>query len=140
MSNYNQLKDVLNEIFELNKADLDFGIYRIMNQKRKQVNEFIEKQLPQDIKQALSETQSSDKTEIENELKTLKKNLDDAGIVAEESPKYKTLKERLSGLENSEVLEQEVFSHLANFFKRYYKDGDFISMRRYKKDVYAIPY
>ena len=80
MSNYNQLKDVLNDIFELNKADLDFGIYRIMNQKRKQVNEFIEKQLPEGIKTALSETQSSDKTEIENELKTLKKNLDDAGI------------------------------------------------------------
>jgi len=140
MSYYNQLKDVLNDIFELNKADLDFGIYRIMNQKRKQVNEFIEKQLPEDIKQAFSETQSSDKTEIENDLKTLKKNLDDAGMVAEESPKYKILKERLSGLENSERLEQEVFSHLANFFKRYYKDGDFISMRRYKKDVYAIPY
>jgi len=140
MSYYNQLKDVLNDIFELNKADLDFGIYRIMNQKRRQVNEFIEKQLPEDIKQAFSETQSSDKTEIENDLKTLKKNLDDAGMVAEESPKYKILKERLSGLENSERLEQEVFSHLANFFKRYYKDGDFISMRRYKKDVYAIPY
>jgi adenine-specific DNA-methyltransferase len=140
MSNYNQLKDVLNDIFELNKADLDFGIYRIMNQKRKQVNEFIEKQLPEDIKQALSETQSTDKTEIENELKTLKKNLDDAGIVAEESPKYNTLKERLQSVQNTEVLEQEVFSHLANFFKRYYKDGDFISMRRYKKDVYAIPY
>ncbi len=140
MSNYNQLKDVLNDIFELNKADLDFGIYRIMNQKRKQVNEFIEKHLPEDIRQALSETQSTDKTEIENELKTLKKNLDDAGIVAEESPKYNTLKERLQSVQNTDVLEQEVFSHLANFFKRYYKDGDFISMRRYKKDVYAIPY
>jgi adenine-specific DNA-methyltransferase len=140
MNNYNQLKEVLNDIFELNKADLDFGIYRIINQKRKQVNEFIEVQLPEDIKKALSETQSADKTEIENELKTLKKNLDDAGIVAEESPKYKSLKERLTGIENSDVLEQEVFSHLANFFRRYYKDGDFISMRRYKKDVYAIPY
>jgi adenine-specific DNA-methyltransferase len=140
MNNYNQLKEVLNDIFELNKADLDFGIYRIINQKRKQVNEFIEKQLPEDIKQALSETQTADKTEIENELKTLKKNLDDAGIVAEDSPKYKLLKERLQGIENSDVLEQEVFSHLANFFRRYYKDGDFISMRRYKKDVYAIPY
>ncbi|MBA4135374.1 MAG: site-specific DNA-methyltransferase, partial [Flavobacterium sp.] len=140
MNNYNQLKEVLNDIFELNKADLDFGIYRIMNQKRKQVNEFIDKQLPEDIKKALSETQSTDKTEIENELKTLKKNLDDAGIVAEDSPKYKILKERLQGIENTDVLEQEVFSHLANFFKRYYKDGDFISMRRYKKDVYAIPY
>ena len=140
MNNYNQLKEVLNDIFELNKADLDFGIYRIMNQKRKQVNEFIEKQLPEDIKKALSDTQSSDKTEIENELKTLKKNLDDAGIVAEDSPKYKSLHERLKTIENSDSLEQEVFSHLANFFRRYYKDGDFISMRRYKKDVYAIPY
>jgi adenine-specific DNA-methyltransferase len=140
MSNYNQLKDVLNDIFELNKADLDFGIYRIMNQKRKQVNEFIEKQLPEDIKKALSDTQSSDKTEIQNELKTLKKNLDDAGIVAEDTPKYKSLHERLKTIENSDSLEQEVFSHLANFFRRYYKDGDFISMRRYKKDVYAIPY
>lgn len=140
MDNYSELKDVLYEIFELKKADLDFGIYRIINQKRKQVNEFIEKQLPNDIKKALSETQSTDKTEIENELKTLKKTLEEAGIMAEESPKYKSLKERLQSIENSDVLEQEVFSHLANFFKRYYKDGDFISMRRYKKDVYAIPY
>lgn len=140
MNHYTQLKDVLNEIFELDKADLDFGIYRIINQKRKQVNEFIEKQLPNDIKKALSETQSSDLTEIENELKSLKKTLDDAGIDPETSPKYKVLKERLKNAENSDVLEQEVFSHLANFFRRYYKDGDFISMRRYKKDVYAIPY
>lgn len=140
MDNYSELKDVLYEIFELKKADLDFGIYRIINQKRKQVNEFIEKQLPNDIKKALSETQSTDKTEIENELKTLKKTLEEAGIMAEESPKYKNLKERLQSIENSDVMEQEVFSHLANFFKRYYKDGDFISMRRYKKDVYAIPY
>jgi adenine-specific DNA-methyltransferase len=140
MSNYNQLKEVLNEIFELNKADLDFGIYRIMNQKRKQVNEFIETQLPELIKEALNETQSSDKTVAEQELKTLQKNLDDAGITYDESPKYKLLKERLASFENKDVLEQEVFSHLANFFKRYYKDGDFISMRRYKNDVYAIPY
>lgn len=140
MSNYNQLKEVLNDLFELNKADLDFGIYRIMNQKRKQVNEFIDKQLPEDIRTALIETQSSDKTEIENELKTLKKNLDDAGIVAENTPKYKSLSERLKTIENSDSLEKEVFSHLANFFRRYYKNGDFVSMRRYKKDVYAIPY
>ncbi|MFZ4457306.1 MAG: DNA methyltransferase [Bacteroidales bacterium] len=140
MSNYNQLKDVLNDIFELNKADLDFGIYRIINQKRKQVNEFIDKQLPADIKTALSETQTSDKAELENELKTLKKNLENAGVVADETPKYRQLNERLTLLDNTEELEQEVFSHLANFFRRYYKDGDFISMRRYKKDVYAIPY
>ena len=140
MNHYKQLSEVLNDIFELNKADLDFGIYRIINHKRKQVTDFIENQLPNDIKRALSQTQSTDKTEIENELKTLKRTLDDAGIVAESSPKYKTLMDRLDVVANSDVLEQEVFSHLANFFRRYYKDGDFISMRRYKKDVYAIPY
>ncbi len=140
MSNYDQLKKVLNEIFELDKADLDFGIYRIMNQKRKQVNEFIDKQLPADISKALSETQTADKAELESEIKTLKKNLEDAGVVAAESPKYKLLNEKLALIDTTEVLEHEVFSHLANFFRRYYKDGDFISMRRYKKDVYAIPY
>lgn len=140
MDNYQKLKEVLNDIFELNKADLDFGIYRIINQKRKQVTDFIEKQLPEDIKKALDETQSAEQTEIEKEIKTLKKNLDEAGISPENSPKYNLLIERLDHIENSEVIEQEVFSHLTNFFRRYYKDGDFISMRRYKKDVYAIPY
>lgn len=140
MENYTRLKEILNEIFELNKADLDFGIYRIMNQKRRQVNEFIEKQLPEDIKLALSQTQSKDKAQLEQELREMKKNLEGLGYVAEENEKYKSKFQQLKLAENTDVLEQEVFSHLANFFKRYYKDGDFISMRRYKKDVYAIPY
>ena len=38
------------------------------------------------------------------------------------------------------ALENEVFSHLFNFFRRYYDEGDFISLRRYKEGVYAIPY
>ena len=29
MSNYDKLKSVLKEVFEIDKADLDFGIYRI---------------------------------------------------------------------------------------------------------------
>ena len=40
----------------------------------------------------------------------------------------------------SAALESEVFSHLYNFFRRYYNEGDFISLRRYKEGVYAIPY
>lgn len=140
MDHYSQLKDLLNELFELNKADLDFGIYRIMNQKRKQVNEFIDKQLPEDIKAILSETQTSDKAELEKELKEMRKKLVELDFIPEENPKYKAKLDQLTLLQNTDVLEQEVFSHLTNFFKRYYKEGDFISMRRYKKDVYAIPY
>jgi adenine-specific DNA-methyltransferase len=140
MDHYNQLKDLLNDLFELNKADLDFGIYRIMNQKRKQVNEFIDKRLPEDIKKILSETQTTDKAELEKELKEMKKSLEALDIKPDENAKYKAKLEQLNRISNIDSLEQEVFSHLTNFFKRYYKDGDFISMRRYKKDVYAIPY
>lgn len=140
MDNYSQLKELLNELFELNKADLDFGIYRIMNQKRKQVNEFIDKRLPEDIKKTLSETQTTDKAELEKELKEMKKSLEALDISPEENAKYKAKLDQLNLISNTDVLEQEVFSHLINFFKRYYKDGDFISMRRYKRDVYAIPY
>ncbi|MDD4572079.1 MAG: site-specific DNA-methyltransferase, partial [Clostridia bacterium] len=37
-------------------------------------------------------------------------------------------------------VEADVYNHLTNFFSRYYDDGDFISQRRYKEGVYAIPY
>ncbi|WP_220699484.1 DNA methyltransferase [Pelobium manganitolerans] len=140
MSNYDNLQKVLKEIFEMDKADLDFGIYRIMNQKRDQVNEFIDKKLPKEIKDTLAQIQSKDSISLQAELDKMGKNLDDAGVARESSEKYLTLQQQITNAIDTNALEQEVFSHLANFFKRYYKDGDFISLRRYKKDVYAIPY
>src|SRR5690606_7884183 len=140
MNNYENLQKVLKEIFEMDKADLDFGIYRIMNQKRDQVMDFIDRKLPKDIKDILAQTQSKDAVSIQAEIDQLGKSLDDAGVARESAPKYIALKAQLENAIDTNALEQEVFSHLANFFKRYYKDGDFISLRRYKKDVYAIPY
>ncbi|WP_140938335.1 DNA methyltransferase [Sphingobacterium lumbrici] len=140
MSNYENLQKVLKEIFEMDKADLDFGIYRVMNQKRDQVNDFIDKKLPKEIKDILAKIQSKDSISLQAELDKMGKNLDDAGVARESSGKYLTLQQQVTNAIDTNALEQEVFSHLANFFKRYYKDGDFISLRRYKIDVYAIPY
>lgn len=140
MNNYNKLKAVLREIFEIDKADLDFGIYRIMNQKRDDVNRFIEVQLPKDIKEILSKTQSIDSVHLQEELDQVGSSLDNAGVARESSPKYLELERKLKGSVDVTAMEQEIFSHLTNFFKRYYNEGDFISQRRYKKDVYAIPY
>src|SRR5690606_4905437 len=109
-------------------------------QKRDQVMDFIDRRLPKDIKDILAQTQSKDSVSIQAELDQLGKSLDDAGVARESAPKYIALKAQLENVIDTNALEQEVFSHLANFFKRYYKDGDFISLRRYKKDVYAIPY
>jgi len=38
-----RLIDILEEMFQLNQTDLDFGIYRIMNQKADEIKEFLQK-------------------------------------------------------------------------------------------------
>ena len=52
----------------------------------------------------------------------------------------KILKAQTAAGTDISAMENEVFSHLAKFFSRYYEGGDFISKRRYKDDAYAIPY
>ena len=46
----------LKEIFRSDRSDLDFGIYRILNFKRKEIKRFIEEEL---VKQAESEFKQS---------------------------------------------------------------------------------
>lgn len=139
-TNYQKLKKVLKEIFELDKADLDFGIYRIMNQKREEINDFLDNRLLPQVKEVLATNSSGNNTKTQEELNTAIEQAKSLGVDPNESPKVQELQSKLANSTSIDSLEQEVYSHLANFFKRYYKDGDFISLRRYKKDVYAIPY
>lgn len=138
--NYDKLIAILEEIFQLNQADLDFGIYRIMNQKRDEIKEFLYKRLVPQVKDIIAGSNLGDSAQIRAELDKLIATLKDAGMEPNASPKVQELQEKLKAAPSPESLENEIFSHLASFFRRYYKDGDFISMRRYKKDVYAIPY
>ena len=103
MTQYEQkFRDILAEILQLDQAELDFGIYRIMNQKRKDIEAFLNNRLVPEVTKILK-AQTAAETDIS-------------------------------------AMENEVFSHLAKFFSRYYEGGDFISKRRYKDDAYAIPY
>lgn len=140
MPNYKKLQNVLTEVFQLDQADLDFGIYRIMNQKRDAINDFLQKALPTQVKELLAKNNTGDNVKIQAELDKKIQQLKDDGEDVESSNKVKELRAKLAATVSIDALEQEVFSHLANFFKRYYQGGDFISLRRYKKDVYAIPY
>ena len=140
-SNLEKLRVLLQELFQLDQADLDFGIYRIMNQKRDEIVRFLDNDLLPQVKDAFGHYQSADRVEIQKELDKLVQNITNAGMNPDDSPKVKELKEKLT--ENAvdvAALENNVFSHLYNFFRRYYSDGDFISLRRYKAGVYAIPY
>ncbi len=139
-TNYDKLIATLREVFMLDKAELDFGIYRIMNQKRVEIEQFLEQELVPQVKDLLGQTVNEGLEEKKNALKKLYTNLQEAGVEPEASPKYTSLQQEILAYGNPEATENEVFSHLTTFFRRYYDNGDFISQRRYKKDVYAIPY
>ena len=137
---YEKLRHLLEELFQFNRADLDFGIYRVMNQKRGEISRFLDGDLLPQARQAFAEYRGEDKEEARRELARLAKTLGDAGVSAESSPKYIALKEKVAESEDVEALENEVYSGLYTFFRRYYKNGDFLSLRRYKEGVYALPY
>ena len=144
MNYYDKFVAKLQEIFMMDHAELDFGIYRIMNQKRDEIQHFLQVDLLPQVKTALQgdggNTQQAKQrmAEIEQmfagmDIETLP---DSNPNVAE----YKKLKAQLAQGGNAADMEGEVFSHLVTFFSRYYDGGDFLSKRRYKDNTYAIPY
>jgi adenine-specific DNA-methyltransferase len=136
--NFNRLVTLLRELFQMDRPDLDFGIYRIMNQKRKDVSAFLENDLLPQVRKELSTINSGES--VQAELNATIKQARELGADPEQLSKVQILREQLATYGDSSTAENEIYSHLYNFFRRYYKDGDFLSLRRYKKDVYAIPY
>ena len=54
MSKYNELVTKLREIFQIDRPELDFGIYRILNVRAGEINQYLEQRLPEKVKQALT--------------------------------------------------------------------------------------
>ncbi|MDE4542417.1 site-specific DNA-methyltransferase [Thermoanaerobacterium sp. R66] len=137
---YEKLVTLLKQMFQMDQADLDFGIYRIMNYKRKEIEKFLNEDLLPQVREQLEKYISVRQKNLKKELEDLKKILDETGVPYENSAKYVAIKNELeSGMDIGKI-EDEVYSHLTDFFSRYYNNGDFISQRRYKEGVYAIPY
>lgn len=137
---FDEFRNVLRELFQLDQADLDFGIYRIMAVKRAEIQRFLDQDLLPQVRKSLAKYQPASKAELETSLEGMVNTLRAAGMNPEDAPKVKELREQLAKATDLDALEDEIFSHLVTFFRRYYKEGDFISQRRYKEDAYAIPY
>ena len=140
LTQYEKLKDILREMFQMDQADLDFGIYRIMNAKRDEIEKFLDDDLLPQVKSEFAKYRGTEIEEKKKELSQLEATLRDSGMNPDDSPKVKGIREELAKYGDDEALTNEVFSHLTSFFRRYYDGGDFLSLRRYKKDTYAIPY
>ncbi len=137
-----KLISLLKELFQSDQAELDFGMYRVINQRRDEINRFLEEDLLPQVKTAFSEYQSVDTKTLHDELKKAIQQAKDLGVsYPEEIGKVKEIREQIAAYSvDVGDLENQVYSALYNFFRRYYDDGDFISQRRYKEGVYAIPY
>jgi adenine-specific DNA-methyltransferase len=134
-----RLTGLLKEIFELDKADLDFGIYRILRIRKEAITKFLSEELPKRVRETLEPF--ADKTdEIKDKMRRMEVEAAKYGANPEGSDEYRALKEQLVIGVDLSGLEADVYSHLFGFFSRYYEEGDFISKRRYKNGVYAIPY
>lgn len=157
MIDYRQrLKDLLRELFQFDAADLDFGIYRIMNQRRAEIDDFIEHGLLDIVAQELGLLQAGVVKQKQGELENLRNQIRDSfGADAFDAEgnvitAYRQLPLSLRFIEKQEEVqraavslevEAEIFNALYTFFSRYYDDGDFISQRRYSREPkYAIPY
>ena len=141
MSKYNELVKKLKEIFQIDKPELDFGIYRILNAKADEINNYLENTLKKKISDALASAGNANKEELERQLAEAIKNAEGAGFNPDDSPKVKDLRAQIAASsQGANEHENAVFTHLLTFFSRYYDSGDFVSKRRYKGDTYAIPY
>ena len=150
-----KLQELLQQLFRADDADLDFGIYRIINYRRDQIQAFIDEELPARINEILdanseAESERQEMVTLTQQIsQTLGNNVLDAdgNLVNEiyrETPlvrQYLETREQLGSPQSRYQRADAIFNHLYTFFSRYYEEGDFIPRRRYSQtERYAIPY
>ncbi|MBL9156092.1 MAG: site-specific DNA-methyltransferase [Verrucomicrobiales bacterium] len=165
---FDKLAATLSKLFELEKADLDFGIHRIIKARQRHIRVFLGLEEPPAgdpgaptlkaiVRREMGELnvveldRQIDATAAKIKTDYGKLAFDAAGVLtagpARESADGQLLlrlqEERDSGGERSNAqLEAEIYSHLTEFFSRYYDEADFLSKRRIKGGAapYAVPY
>jgi adenine-specific DNA-methyltransferase len=143
----NRLVVKLKELFQLDQPDLDFGFYKIMHAKAKQVSEFLENDLLNQVAEAFGQADEARQAELKA---AYDKAIEDAKRYGaphpEETEPVKEAKAKLDALKDTTKAEGEIYDHLYRFFERYYDNGDFISRRYYTRETsgkaapFAIPY
>ena len=140
---FERLKDLLRAMFQLDRGDLDFGLYRIMNLKAAEIEGFLENDLLPQVKTVLAGMADDERAALYGVLAEAREAAWELGVDPDEAPKVVELKQKLAEAKADAAAEADVYNHLANFFARYYAEGDFISQRRYSsggRSAYLIPY
>ncbi len=156
MDSLQRLKDLFRELFQLDVADLDFGLYRLFRLKRAEVEAFLNEQLPQEVDRAFAAVTTADRDRLQKLIQERAQQArafvaPDAILpTGEPNPRYAEIKavqdyveacRQLEAVEASEAQRAEVFNLFYTFFSRYYDNGDFIPRRFFgARSAYAVPY
>ena len=144
---------MLRSLFEFDRADLDFGIYRVMNLKSKLIDEKLIKGIDEIVEAELSRLIGRARSAREKDLDAAREKitaafgkdaLDARGNLRgnKKTPlglEYAEAKARAEAVAATAGAQIEIYNHLLQFFSRYYADGDFVSQKRASsRGTYAL--
>jgi adenine-specific DNA-methyltransferase len=160
----NQLKFFLKEMFQFNANDLDFGIYRIYNLKRKEIENFIDGKDEQCLVPIINKTLelvSNIEKQVElTSLTTYLKKFNQESLVNEPASNYDKIQQLIINFGDNDQekesltaaltastkefnitdeLKDKIYNHILGYFEMYYSNGDFGYNNR-SRSLYKVPY
>lgn len=145
---------LLEELFQLNQPELDFGLYRILHARSRQIKAFVQNELSAEIDKVFAgQYQTSVQDQLHAARLKIEQTLGDYALEANGDIKPEYAKTKI-GQEYETIRQQaqqggglladdaQIYDHLYRFFSRYYDKGDFMSRRYFvaENDSRALPY
>jgi adenine-specific DNA-methyltransferase len=159
-----QLKFFLKEMFQFNANDLDFGIYRIYNLKRKEIENFIDGNDEQCLEPIINKTlELVSNIEKQVELTSLTaylKKFNQESLVNDPAGNFDKIQQLILnfGTDDAEKeglttaltastkefnitdeIKDKIYNHILGYFEMYYSNGDFGYNNR-SRNLYKVPY
>src|SRR5690625_290198 len=138
---------LLHELFQLDKPELDFGLYRIMHAKSDQLSRFIREDLAQAIEKAFAEQGEQQLAAMRQEIEEKRRQAEELGAPDPDSaPAVKQARAAYDVAKREQNASADIYDHLYRFFSRYYEKSDFMSRRHHVAEndsraaPYAVPY
>ena len=114
---YESFKKKLEEIFMMDHAELDFGIYRIMNQKRNDIQRFLDSELLPQVKQVLEDNNGGETDKAKKRMAEIAASVGgNVEVLPKGTPmrdEYDKLEAQLAQSADTESMQAEVFSSRA---------------------------
>lgn len=123
MSAQTDLIAKLQEIFQTDRADLDFGIYKILNTRRDEINGYLKNTLPAQIKEALAGNDVQEAAVYNHLLTFFSRYYEEGDFISQRRYKGNTYAIPYNG--------EEVLLHWANKDQYYTKSGENFSNYRF---------